>query len=1116
MRHNPVKTILCCLFLTVSAVFAVTDQEVRNMQEAMPEKPVVEPVKQRTMLVFSLCKGYAHSSIPYWAKALDVMAEKTGAFKVVHSEDMNVFTPESLKPFDVICLNNTTGLVPDENQQQAIMQFVMSGKGIVGIHAATDNFNQWPEGMEMMGGVFKGHPWGGGGTWAIKIDDPDHPLMASFNGQGFKIKDEIYRTAPPLYSRDKQRVLMSLDMSDPTTKNAEGVEPDDMDTGISWIKPVGGGRLFYCSLGHDHAVTWNPAVLAHYLAGIQYAMGDLKVDDGPVKAKPASLSEAVLDDLVQQLGQYDWNKSRAALIQLQNLVRMYFDDRETLDIIEAKLLVVLKMDVSLAAKDFIGRQLALFGTEKAVPVLSEMLADGETTNIARYALEQIPGQAVDDAFVRVAKTVQNKDILMGIITSLGHRKSRTLISLSQTVFSGAAEENGGTRDAYIEALGMLGTEAAADELLRIRPKLAGQSRLRCDDALLMNADALTRAGRKQPAVSIYRTLYQIENPPIIRAAALTGLARAGADDIQALLTKAMEMDDMQAAAIQSLAYVDNVRFLKSVVANAEGFSEPATIQLLTVLSDKSQDTARLLAIRMVGSDRQTERIAAYQSLATTGDSSVVDVLASAAGQAEDRNERTAAQNALYRIPGKAVDAAILAKIAGAETSGLDEKAVVELINAVVNRQSENAMDVLFKAARSNNRRIAGESIRAIQSLAGPEDAAKLIDLLIAMPGSSTENALIVLADRMPARGRLTNAVMSRYAAVSGNDDARVSLLRVLGRLGEADAVRLIKREYTSANEKLSEAAFRAMTDWRGDDFIDEMKTLAQTAPDARTKIVGFRAYVRMVRESEHKNQQQKVDDLIAAYSLAERPDERKIIIGSLGDFGSAKAFSFVKEKLDDPALQAEAGVSLMQISEKLMTRNPSAVVSVLRELKQSDPGESIQKKAEELIAKVSQLEGYVFDWLVSGPYMEQGRSGEALFDVAFAPEENSGSSRWKDAQELLTTENPPLFDLSRLGQGDDRVAYLKTVLSVDKTMPVVFQIGSDDGVKVWVGGKQVHANNVSRPVVPGQDKVSVVLEKGQNPILVKVTQGSGGWGFCMQITDKDGNPASAVQVDAGN
>ena len=273
------------LFASMAMLFgwtlAVSDEEIEKIRAAMPDKPAVQPAQPRTVLVFSLSNGFKHGCIPYWDKALAIMSEKTGAFQVVHSTDMSIFTAESLKPFDVICLNNTTGLTPDASQQEAIMDFIKGGKGIVGIHAATDNFNDWPEGMQMMGGTFTGHPWVAGGTWAVKIDDPDHPLMKPFAGHGFKINDEIYRTDPPLYSRTNQRVLMSLDMSDETTKNAKGVKPEDMDTGISWIKQVGQGRLFYCSLGHNNHLTWNTPVLEHYLAGIQYAAGDLKVDDAP-------------------------------------------------------------------------------------------------------------------------------------------------------------------------------------------------------------------------------------------------------------------------------------------------------------------------------------------------------------------------------------------------------------------------------------------------------------------------------------------------------------------------------------------------------------------------------------------------------------------------------------------------------------------------------------------------------------------------------------------------------------------------------------------------------------------------------------------------------------------
>ncbi|MGD8501680.1 MAG: ThuA domain-containing protein, partial [Phycisphaerales bacterium] len=214
---------LWCLSLATSTLQAASPEtlrdlkpeEVQNIEKALPAKATVKPTKPRKLLVFWRCEGFYHGAIPVGNRALELMGKKTGAYEVVITDDYSVFTKRNLRQFDAVCLNNTTGLKfnPKETPQRckALMDFVKGGKGIVGIHAATDNFNQWPQGQEMMGGKFTGHPWGGGGTWAIKLDQPDHPLMAAFKGEGFKIKDEIYRTDPPLYSRDKQLVLMSLD-----------------------------------------------------------------------------------------------------------------------------------------------------------------------------------------------------------------------------------------------------------------------------------------------------------------------------------------------------------------------------------------------------------------------------------------------------------------------------------------------------------------------------------------------------------------------------------------------------------------------------------------------------------------------------------------------------------------------------------------------------------------------------------------------------------------------------------------------------------------------------------------------------------------------------------------
>ena len=62
------------------------------MEEAMPAKAVIEPNKPRKLLVIDLVRGFAHTSIPYWNKALEIMGEKTGAFSVTISQDVNMFS----------------------------------------------------------------------------------------------------------------------------------------------------------------------------------------------------------------------------------------------------------------------------------------------------------------------------------------------------------------------------------------------------------------------------------------------------------------------------------------------------------------------------------------------------------------------------------------------------------------------------------------------------------------------------------------------------------------------------------------------------------------------------------------------------------------------------------------------------------------------------------------------------------------------------------------------------------------------------------------------------------------------------------------------------------------
>jgi hypothetical protein len=103
-----------------------------------------------------------------------------------------------------------------------------------------------------------------------------------------------------------------------------------------------------------------------------------------------------------------------------------------------------------------------------------------------------------------------------------------------------------------------------------------------------------------------------------------------------------------------------------------------------------------------------------------------------------------------------------------------------------------------------------------------------------------------------------------------------------------------------------------------------------------------------------------------------------------------------------------------------------------------------------------------------------------------------------------------LLNFAKLLGGNDRAAYARTDILSATAQDAVLEIGSDDGVKVWLNGTAVHARSISRGVTPADDKVTVHLNAGKNDLLVKVTQGDGGWGVCLRVADAQGKPLTGV------
>ena len=215
--------------------------------------------KAPRVLVFSKTKGFHHASIPFGIAAVQKLGTENN-FVVDTTTDATLFTRRNLKKYAAVIFLNTTGDVLNAEQQEAFEKYIRSGKGFLGVHAATDTEYDWPWYNQLVGAYFKSHPKQQEAM--LTVTDPTHISTGHLPAQ-WKRFDEWYNFKS---IQNGLHVLLTID-----EKSYTGGENGDVHP-MAWYHEFDGGRAFYTELGHTDASYADPLFLKHLLGGIQYAM----------------------------------------------------------------------------------------------------------------------------------------------------------------------------------------------------------------------------------------------------------------------------------------------------------------------------------------------------------------------------------------------------------------------------------------------------------------------------------------------------------------------------------------------------------------------------------------------------------------------------------------------------------------------------------------------------------------------------------------------------------------------------------------------------------------------------------------------------------------------------
>lgn len=224
--------------------------------------------QQFSALLITKTAGWHHGSIVAAVPAMKALAERH-QFRLDRHQDATLLTDAQLKSYDVIIMVNTTGDIFTEEEQATFERFIQSGKGFVGIHAASDTEYGWPWYTQLVGRMFVIHPEIQ--TAMLEVGNANFPGLERWPKR-LVWTDEWYT-----FSEEKVEGLQYLLTVDERTYKAKAdwgrVKHDGMGQfhPIAWYHNFDGGRSFYTALGHMDEVYEEKLFLEHIYGGIYWA-----------------------------------------------------------------------------------------------------------------------------------------------------------------------------------------------------------------------------------------------------------------------------------------------------------------------------------------------------------------------------------------------------------------------------------------------------------------------------------------------------------------------------------------------------------------------------------------------------------------------------------------------------------------------------------------------------------------------------------------------------------------------------------------------------------------------------------------------------------------------------
>lgn len=569
----------------------------------------------------------------------------------------------------------------------------------------------------------------------------------------------------------------------------------------------------------------------------------------------------------------------------------------------------LEKPLPVEKASFVLRLLQVAGRAEAVPFLSKFLADERLCEPAVQSLVAIGTNAAQSLRAALPGAVGNNRITL--INALGKLRAAEAVDL---LLQEAGSQDAEVRTAACAALANIGDSRADRVLAEAASDESAQNRSGATWNYLLFARRQNQAGNRANALRIAREILDKRrsgNENSVRAAALSLLVESeGSNAIDELLAETRESDkSLRVAAFTLASQISGEQVTAKWTAAMKTASPEVRGEIIDMLAKRGDKSAYPSIAEAVSDPDSGVRQSAIDAAVRLKGAGSLPTLLTHLEQSRDPGDIAAVKRSCALLPASrvippAVDA----------LPRLTPPACAVVIDVLAGYGTQVPAAPLLALCRSEHSMVRLAALKALGSVGAKEDQAQLIALLLSAKTeteqSAAQKSLVSVCSRLPdpeARAELIFTAME-----TAPHEQRGLLLRTLGRIGGTRAMALIMQETRSSDAGLREAAVRALADWPDLKAFGPLLAISGSKEKQNLRVLALRGCVRVV-ENASLNAETAVRYHEQTLVTAERPEEKRLVLGALSNLHSANALRVVLPYLADETVGVDAAAAAGKI-----------------------------------------------------------------------------------------------------------------------------------------------------------------------------------------------------------